>query len=449
MSGKGAVVTAVQRYDDWIDPSEIDRRVTRRFAHILLGLIFVIVASFLVWADQAVLDEVTRGEGRVIPSSQVQVIQNLEGGILAEILTSEGQIVDKGQVLMRIDNTVAESRLRELKQRYYAGLATVARLEAEIAGVQDPAQIKFPEELLQSAPEVAQSEVSLFTVRQQQLQSQLAILQDQLEQRQQELAELKGKADNLRNSYALANKELDITRPLAMQGVVAQTDLLRLERQVNDLKSDITAADLARPRAVSAVEEAKKRLSERQVTFKTDASQDLTKAKLELAATTEEMSANQDRVTRTEVRSPVHGTIKEIKIRTIGGVIQPGQDLIEVVPIEDTLLVEAQVRPSDIAFIRPKQAAVVKITAYDFSTYGGLDAVVEDISADTIQNEKGEHFFRVRLRTDKNYLGTAEKPLPIIPGMTASVDILTGHKTVLEYLLAPVMRARDTALRER
>ncbi|HWA46255.1 MAG TPA: HlyD family type I secretion periplasmic adaptor subunit [Hypericibacter adhaerens] len=441
--------TALQRYDDWIDPSEIDRRVTRRFAHVLLGMVFVIVISFLVWADQAVLDEVTRGEGRVVPSGQTQVIQNLEGGILAEVLTNEGQIVEKGQVLMRIDNTVAESRLRELKQRYFSGLSTVARLEAEIAGATDPEGIKFPDDLLQGAPDVARSEMALFTIRQQQLQSQLAILQDQLAQRQQELAELRGKADNLRNSFGLAQKELDITRPLAAQGVVSQVDLLRLERQVNDLKSDINAADLARPRAEAAVEEARKRLNERIVTFKTDASQDLTKAKLELAATTEEMNANQDRVTRTEVRSPVHGTIKEIKIRTIGGVIQPGQNLVEITPIEDTLLVEAQIRPSDIAFIRPKQAAVIKVTAYDFSTYGGLDAVVEDISADTIQNEKGEHFFRIRLRTDKNFLGTAEKPLPIIPGMTASVDILTGHKTVLEYLLAPVMRARDTALRER
>jgi adhesin transport system membrane fusion protein len=441
--------TSLQRYDDWIDPSDLDRRVTRRFAHILLGMVFVIVISFLIWADQAVLDEVTRGEGRVVPSGQTQVIQNLEGGILAEVLTSEGQIVEKGQVLMRIDNTVAESRLRELKQRYFSGLSTVARLEAEIAGVTDPEAIKFPDDLLQGAPDVARSELALFTIRQQQLQSQLAILQDQLSQRQQELAELRGKADNLRSSFGLAQKELDITQPLAAQGVVSKVDLLRLERQVNDLRSDINAADLARPRAEAAVEEARKRLNERVVTFKTDASQDLTKAKLELAATAEEMGANQDRVTRTEVRSPVHGTIKEIKIRTIGGVIQPGQNLVEVVPIEDTLLVEAQIRPSDIAFIRPKQAAVVKVTAYDFSTYGGLDAVVEEISADTIQNEKGEHFFRIRLRTDKNFLGTTEKPLPIIPGMTASVDILTGHKTVLEYLLAPVMRARDTALRER
>ena len=442
-------MTSLQHYDDWIDPSDLDRRVTRRFAHILLGMVFVIVISFLIWADQAVLDEVTRGEGRVVPSGQTQVIQNLEGGILAEVLTSEGQIVEKGQVLMRIDNTAAESRLRELKQRYFSGLSTVSRLEAEIAGVTDPEAIKFPDDLLQGAPEVARSELALFNIRQQQLQSQLAILQDQLSQRQQELAELRGKADNLRSSFGLAQKELDITRPLADQGVVSKVDLLRLERQVNDLKSDINAADLARPRAEAAVEEARKRLNERLVTFKTDASQDLTKAKLELSATTEEMGANQDRVTRTEVRSPVHGTIKEIKIRTIGGVIQPGQNLIEVVPIEDTLLVEAQIRPSDIAFIRPKQAAVVKVTAYDFSTYGGLDAVVEEISADTIQNEKGEHFFRIRLRTDKNFLGSTDKPLPIIPGMTASVDILTGHKTVLEYLLAPVMRARDTALRER
>jgi len=443
------LLTASTTYDEWVDPTDIDRRVIKRFAHVLLVAICFAMAAFLIWANWAVLDEVTRGDGKVIPSSQVQVIQNLEGGILAEVLTSEGAIVEKGEVLMRIDNTVAESRLRELRQRYLSDLAGSARLEAEIGGVGDPSEIKFPDELLSAAPEVAQSEVQLFTVRQQQLGSQMAILQDQLDQRKQELAELKAKEGGLRESFNLANQELQITRPLAAQGVVSQVDLLRLERSVNDIKADINAASLARPRAESAVAEAQKRLEERETTFRTEASQDLSKLKVELVSTQEELNANQDRVTRTEVRSPVFGTIKEIKIRTIGGVIQPGQSLIEVVPIEDTLLVEAQVRPSDIAFIRPKQAAVVKITAYDFSTYGGLDAVVEEISADTIANEKNEHFFRIRLRTDKNYLGTEDKPLPIIPGMTATVDILTGHKTVLEYLLNPIMRARDTALRER
>jgi adhesin transport system membrane fusion protein len=443
------LLTSATTYDDWVDPTDIDRRVIRRFAHLLLIAVVSAMSIFLIWANFAVLDEVTRGDGRVIPSSQVQVIQNLEGGILADVLTSEGSIVERGEVLMRIDNTVAESRLRELRQRYLSALAGVARLNAEIGGVNEAGAIKFADELLNAAPEVAESEAALFTVRQQQLQSQMAILQDQLDQRKQELAELKAKEGGLRESHNLANQELQITRPLAAQGVVSQVDLLRLERSVNDIKADINAAAMARPRAESAVAEAQKRLEERETTFRTEASQDLAKLKVELVATQEELNANQDRVTRTEVRSPVRGTIKEIKIRTIGGVIQPGQPLIEVVPIEDTLLVEAQVRPSDIAFIRPKQAAVVKITAYDFSTYGGLDAVVEEISADTIENEKGEHFFRIRLRTDKNYLGTEAKPLPIIPGMTATVDILTGHKTVLEYLLNPIMRARDTALRER
>ncbi len=443
------LLPSAQTYDDWVDPTDIDRRVIRRFAHILLAVVALAMLAFLAWSSWAVLDEVTRGDGRVIPSSQVQVIQNLEGGILAEVLTSEGSIVEKGQVLMRIDNTVAESRLRELRQRYLSLLATVARLEAEVNGLKDSSEIKFDDELLNAAPEVAQAEMQLFDVRQQQLDSQLAILQDQLDQRNQELQELKSKEGGLRESFNLANQELQITKPLAAQGIVSKVDLLRLERQVNDMKADINATAMARPRAESAVAEAQKRLEERETTFRTEASQDISKMKVELIATQEELNANQDRVTRTEVRSPVHGTIKEIKIRTIGGVIQPGQSLIEVVPIEDTLLVEAQIRPSDIAFIRPKQAAVVKITAYDFSSYGGLDAVVEEISADSIQNEKGEHFFRIRLRTDRNFLGTEDKPLPIIPGMTATVDILTGHKTVLEYLLNPIMRARDTALRER
>lgn len=438
-----------ERQDDWLDPSEIDRRVIRRFAHLLLGLVGAIMIGFIVWADHAVLDEVTRGEAKVIPSSQVQVIQNLEGGILSAVLVNEGAIVEQNAPLMRIENRIAESQVRELRQRFMTTQAGIARLETEVAGLTDAAEIKFPDDLLASAPEVAQAEIDLFIVRQEQLRSQKDILQDQLEQRQQELAELKGRENSLRQSYNLAVEELNITRPLAQNGIVSQVELLRLERQVNDLKTEIDSATLARPRAESAVAEAEKRLEERQLTFKTEASQELGRLRVEFVAVTEELNAIEDRVTRTEVLSPVHGTIKQIFIRTLGGVIQPGQDLVEVVPIEDTLLVEAQIRPADIGFIQPQQAAVVKITAYDFSTFGGLDAVVEDISADTIQNEKGEHFFRIRLRTDRAFLGTADAPLNIIPGMTASVDILTGHKTVLEYLLSPVLRARDNAMRER
>lgn len=437
------------RSDSWIDPSSEEKRGTRLLAHILLAFVCTVGIVFFLWANQAVLDEVTLGEGRVIPSSTVQVIQNLEGGIVSEILVREGQIVEPGQPLLRIDNVVAISSADDLSQRRLAKLATIARLEAEIAGATDAAEIKFPEELLRIAPQVAAEEMELFAARQLQLDSQIAVFEDQVRQREAEIKELNGREYSISQTLNLANQELQITRPLAAQGVVSQVELLRLEREVADLQAQIDAVRLSRPRAQAALEEAQGRIEERRVTFRTEASQVLNEQRVEFNSIEQSLRQYVDRRDRTEVKSPVRGTVKTIFVKTIGGVIQPGQDIVEVVPIEDTLLVEAQIRPSDIAFIRPQQPAVVKITAYEFSTYGGLDAVVEEISADTIQNERGEHFFRVRLRTDRSYLGTEANPLPIIPGMTASVDILTGHKTVLEYLLRPILRAKDTALRER
>lgn len=435
--------------DLWVDPADTDREGSRVFGHLLLAAIAIFVVSFVAWASMATLDEVTRGEGRVIPSSKIQVIQNLEGGIVAEILVNEGAVVDKGQVLLRIENTAAEANFGELQQRRLSALAAIARLQAEQAATEGTLPV-FSDDLTQAAPDLVQAELGLFNVRQQQLHSQIQILEDQVAQRKQEMQELDSKLAGLRSAHGLASQELEITRPLAEQGVVAKVDMLRLEREVLDLRSQIEATNLARPRAESALNEAQRRIAERLVTFRSEAATELSKRQAELASINEALTADTDRVNRTEVRSPVHGTVKEIKVRTVGGVIQPGQDLMEIVPIEDTLLVEAQVRPSDIAFMYPNQKAVIKITAYDFSIYGGLDAVVEQISADSIEDkEKGESFFRVYLRTDKNYLGTSEDPLPIIPGMTASVDVLTGEKTVLEYLMKPILRARDSALRER
>jgi adhesin transport system membrane fusion protein len=441
-------MTATDR-DLWVDPAETDREGSRVFAHLLLGAVVLFMVSFIVWASMATLDEVTRGEGRVIPSSKIQVIQNLEGGIVAEILVGDGAVVDQGQVLLRIENTAAEADFGELQQRRLSALAAVARLQAEQSADQ-AAEPVFPDDLMDMGPEIATAELSLFNVRQQQLRSQIQILEDQVTQRKQEMQELDSKLSGLRSAFGLANEELKITRPLAEQGVVAKVDLLRLEREVLDLKSQIDATALAKPRAESALQEAERRIEERRVTFRSEAATELSKRQLELVSLTQALTADRDRVQRTEVRSPVHGTVKVVKVRTVGGVVQPGQDLVEIVPIEDTLLIEAQVRPSDIAFMYPNQKAVIKISAYDFSIYGGLDAVVEQISADAIEDkEKGESFFRIYLRTDRNYLGTAEDPLPIIPGMTASVDILTGEKTVMEYLMKPILRARNEALRER
>ncbi len=436
--------------DHWVDPYVRESSGSRAFGHLLLVAVAVIVVAFGVWAHYATLDIVTRGEARVIPSSQVQVIQNLEGGILSEILVTEGQIVEAGDVLLRIENTAAEANFRDLRQRYLRGLAIAARLEAEIAGKTDAEDIVFEDEVLAEALEVAKAEKQLFRARQSQLVSQIAILQEQEKQRRQEVSELKTKLNRLSRSHALANEELDITRPLAQQGVIARTELLRREREVNDLAAEIDAATLAQPRAESALQEALRRMEERVLTFRTESSQLLSEARQELASIVEALTTDEDRVVRTEVRSLVHGAVKEIKVRTVGGVIQPGQDLMEIVPIEDTLLVEAQVLPKDIAFLHPNQPAMVKITAYDFGIYGGLDAVVEHISADAIEDKEAKRsYFRIYLRTEKNFLGTPEAALPIIPGMTATVDILTGQKTVLEYILKPILSARDNALRER
>ncbi|MBX6321169.1 MAG: HlyD family type I secretion periplasmic adaptor subunit [Rhodospirillaceae bacterium] len=444
-------MAAVERHH-WFDPAETE---PGRFllGHILLIAIGALVAVFLVWSNWAVLDEVTRGEGRVIPSSQVQVIQNLEGGILAEVLVHEGDVVDKGQVVMRIDNTTAESNLEDLQAQKWSLMAVIARLSAEAEGVASEKDIKFPAELLKVAPQFAAAQRDLFVARAAQLQSQIATLKTQAQQRQQELTELNGKLKSLEQSAALAKKELTITRPLAAQGVVSQVELLKKEREYNDIMGDLNATRLALPRAKAALQEAISRIAEQEATFRADASTDLNNQRTQLASVEAQLTAGRDRVTRTEVRSPVKGRVKEIKVRTIGGVIQPGQDLMEIVPIEDTLLIEAQIRPSDVAFLHPGQKATVKITAYDYSIYGGLDATLEDISADTIEDTTGEHqgerFFRVRLRTVKNFLGTPETPLPIIPGMTATVDIRTGQKTVFQYLMKPILKARQSALRER
>lgn len=417
----------------------------RAFAHLLLVVIAAFFVFFFTWASWATLEEVTRGAGRVIPSSQVQVVQNLEGGIVAEIRVREGEIVERGQVLLRIDNVRAASDLREGRKRYLALLGALARLRAEV----EETGIAFPPEVVAEAREVAQNERDLYNARQEALQSELAILRDQAEQREQELAELRTRLAQLTRSHALAAEELKITEPLAASRVVPRIELLRLQRQVNDLEGEMETTRLAVPRIEAALREAHRRIEERVLSFRAQAQRELTTVQGEASALAEGVTAAADRVERTEVRSPMRGTIKQVLVSTVGGVIQPGADLVEIVPLEDTLLVEARVRPADIAFLRPGQAAVVKVTAYDFSIYGGLDGVVEDISADTIADEQGESFYRIRVRTFDNALYRAGEPLPIIPGMTTQVDILTGEKTVMDYLLKPILRAQERALRER
>ncbi|MEZ5863138.1 MAG: HlyD family type I secretion periplasmic adaptor subunit [Geminicoccaceae bacterium] len=417
----------------------------KRLSHVLLLAIVTFFAVFLGWASRATLDEVTRGEGRVISSQQTQVVQNLEGGIVAALLANEGDIVDAGQVLMRIDNVRAASDFREHLARSYALRAGLARLEAEV----NETALEFPPDILAEARDIANAETRLFQSRQEELQTELEILRRQAEQREQELAELQTRSDQYEESLRLAREELRILTPLAERRVVSQSELLQLQRQVNDLDGQLGQTKLAIPRIEAAVREAHQRIENAFSTFRSEAYREMSALQSELAGIKEVITAGEDRVRRTEVRSPVRGTVKQLHFNTIGGVIQPGDAIVEITPLEDTLLVEARVRPADIAFLRPDLPAMVKITAYDFSIYGGLKGHVEQISADTIVDERGERFYRVRVRTEENSLGTAADPLRIIPGMTAQVDVITGEKTVLDYLLKPILKARDHALRER
>lgn len=416
-------------------------RVVRLTIWGLLG--FVLFA--LLWADLAIVDEVTRGEGKAIPSSRLQKIQNLEGGIVAELFAREGQIVDVGDPLLRLDDTRFASNVGETEADRLALTARVERLSAEV----DDRELALPEEVRRVAPGLAASEQQLFESRRQQLRDEVGALEEQLVQRRQEVRELGSKEQQFRSSLGLLRKEIEMSEPLVASGAISAVEVLRLKRAEVESRGQLDATTLAIPRAQAAIKEIESKIGEARGRFRSDALTQLNEARTELSKLKSTGKALEDRVRRTLVTSPVRGVVKQVLVSTIGGVIQPGSDLVEIVPLDDTLLIEARIRPQDIAFLHPGQEAMVKFTAYDFTIYGGLKAKLEHISADSITDEEGNSFFLIHLRTEKSHLGSDEKPLLIIPGMVASVDIITGHKSVLSYLLKPIIRARAEALRER
>jgi adhesin transport system membrane fusion protein len=411
----------------------------------ILYLTIILFGLFFYWASVSKIDEVTRGAGKVIPSGQIQVVQNLEGGILSEILVDVGENVKKNQLLLRIDEKRFSSSFQQNRVKYLSSLAKAARLRAEAGGT----AFMVPKEVVKEAPEIGRREKELYVTRIKELQSNQAIRREQIAQRRHEIQELNTRIAELTRTIALIEKELELTRPLVSQGAASEVEVLRLERQASEIAGEIATTREALPRATSKLQEAQLALEEVSLSFYNKAKEELN----DVLSHLEEFSANaialEDRLRRTSVRSPVNGTINRILVNTVGGVIQPGMDLIEIVPIDDTLLVETRIKPSDIAFLRPKQKAKVKFTAYDFTIYGGLEAELEYISADSITDEQGNSFYLVNVRTQKNFLGSESDPLPIIPGMVTRVDILTGKKTILSYLLKPILRAKYLALRER
>lgn len=416
-----------------------------RAMRVTVWLAAALLLSAVIWACLAILQEVTTGEGKAIPSSKVQVIQNLEGGIVTEIFVREGQMVSKGDTLLRLDDTRFLSNRGESEVDRLTLSAQVERLAAEAEG----RPLLLPDEVTQNAPQVAADELALYDSRQRRLSSEQRTLNEQLRQKTQELAEFRSKQDQFRNSLALVQLELDMSSPLVASGAVSPVEILRLKRNAVETRGSLNANTLAIPRAEAAINEIRSRAQEAEYGFRSEASRELNEKRSELARLTATRIAIDDRMSRTTVVSPVRGIIKTLKVNTIGGVVQPGSDLLEIVPLEDNLLIEARVRPQDVAFLHPGQKAMVKFSAYDYTLYGGLSARLELIGADTISDDKGESFYLIQVRTEKNHLGSDARPLQIIPGMVATVDIITGEKSVMDYLLKPVLKARSEALRER
>ena len=403
-------------------------------------LLFVI---FIGWASVSEVEQTTRCEGKVIPASQVQVIQNLEGGILSELYVKVGDTVKKGQLLLKIDETRFVSSLEQSQAKSGANKAKAARLRAEASG----SSVFIPPRDV--PPSIAASERALFDSRRAELKNALEVKQAQIDQRQAELKELNTKLKELNRTYSLYQKEISITKPLVAKGAVSDMELLQLERKASEMKGEIETIKQTIPRDQAKIGESLAAMKELKLNFTNKAKTEYNDVAAELGEEAASSLALKDRLDRTLVRSPVNGTVNRILVNTIGGVIQPGMNIVEIVPTEGTLLIEAKVKPADIAFLKPNQKAMVKLTAYDYTIYGGLEARLEHIGADSITDEKKESYFPVTLRTDRNYLGTKDKPLPIIPGMVTTVDILAGKRTILSYILKPILKAKYMALRER
>jgi adhesin transport system membrane fusion protein len=411
-------------------------------AKVLVKTILISVSLFVMWTAVAQVDEITKGEGKVIPSSQIQILQSLDGGIVAEINVKEGQVVDAGQVLLRVDPTRFESSVRENRSQYLALTTKVARLRALAEGL----PFVPPPEVLIEDPRTVQDEQRLYESARSNVAAQISIAREQLVQRQQELSEMRVKREQASQAYELTAKELAVTKPLINSGAVSEVELLRLERDTSRFRGerDMAAAQILRSQAAMA--EASRKIEEVELNARNEVRKELGDSMAKLNAFTEGGVALADKVKHAAIRSPVKGTVKRLLVNTVGGVVQAGRDLVEVVPLEDALILEAKVAPKDIAFLHPGLPAMVKFTAYDFSTYGGLEAKLEHIGADSITDEKGNTFFLVRVRTKNSSLGAN---LPVIPGMVAEVDIITGQKSILSYLLKPVLRAKQGALTER
>lgn len=421
-------------------------------------LLFIFIISFFVifvlWAAFAEIDELARGEGKVIPSEKIQTVQNLDGGIVSEILVKEGVHVSKGQSLMRIDTTRFQASLQENRQLYWKNLVSKIRLEAEYAlNPKRPIKpLEFSDELKENAANFISNEIKLYTTQVEEFRNSLKVLETQLAQKVQELVEQKSKLKQLKGKQELVKEEYETVERLVKSGSKSKIELITIKKDLNAIDGEVEATELSIPRIEFSIQEAKNKILEKLENFKGEVAKELQTVNADVKKYESILVSEKDKLDKTEVKSPVDGFIKTININTIGGVVKSGMDLIEIVPDSDILLVEAKIDPKDIAFINPSLKAIVKITAYDFSIYGGLEGEIIEISADSIVDKESKDqksYYKVVVKTNKNYLEKNGEKLPIIPGMIASVDIVTGQKTILDFLLKPILKTKQNALHER
>ncbi|MCR5814535.1 MAG: HlyD family type I secretion periplasmic adaptor subunit [Desulfovibrio sp.] len=450
--------------DDIKYTSEVDAALMRRPSLGVRALslsVFLMFVVLIIWAAFAYLDEVTHAEGAVVGSQRTQTIQNLEGGILRSILVHEGQVVEKNMVLAQLDNELAESSFRDAVNKTIENTLAIERLESEMQE-KDP---QFPSDLniwvakiigrypddrtLKRAQQIVRDQENAWQSRKIQLSAEIEVLKSQYNQRMHEVAEQTARKSQLDKSLELAVQQRDTAYNLVRHNNFSRMEYIGLEQKVVDLQGQIDQLAASIPKAHAAAEESKQRIASRKAEQQADISAEINKRRLELISLRETLAAGGDRVTRTELRSPVRGTVKQIYINSVGGVVKPGESIMDIVPLDDTLLVEARVTPRDVAFLRPGQEAIVKVSAYDFNIYGGLEGKLESISADTIEDKRGDYYYVVKVRTPKTNIVYHNEVLPIIPGMLVTADILIGKKTVLDYLLKPILKAKQNALRER
>ncbi|AZO22373.1 MULTISPECIES: HlyD family type I secretion periplasmic adaptor subunit [unclassified Mesorhizobium] len=412
----------------------------------IIGALFV---AFTAWASFAEVDEIARGDGKVIPASKTQIIQASEAGVVQEIAVKIGQTVKKNDLIIRLDNSGNTSSLGEEQAKARALQARIARLKYEQSGNVE-GSFPCPAEIQKVAPEICDNEQKLLVARRDNFEVKLSVLKSRLDQREKELDEATANSDRLSKSLAVSDQETALVESMVKKGLMAKTEQIRVEREQTDLHGQLNLAGETIKKTQAAITEAQLQVNELGLQLQQEALSDLTQALADLSVVDETIRGATDKVARTDIRSPVDGIVNTLDVNTLGSFVQPGAVVAGIVPTSETLLVEARVSPRDVAFIQPDQDALIKVTAYDFSIFGGIEGKVSTITADSLVDQKtGEPYYQVRVATEKSTLQRNGKTYSIIPGMICSVDIKTGRKTILNYLLKPINKARQEAMSER